>query len=653
MNKEELIEKIKAADKAYYTDGSSDLSDYEYDLLKKELIKLDPNNPVLSSLGEDHTEGAGTIQRSVKMLSLEKIQQNKEDPNDISSLLKWLESRNAKWTDVIIEPKVDGMSAEAKYEYGILKCVSTRGAGDSGDDITATTKQCFPQNLDKWLSEIAEINIRGELFVSREEYERINAQQLERGEPIFANARNLCAGTVKSKEVIEDRQILFVAHGFGYISVPAPSFDDFYCAMHRNGIPTVPYVFPKNDELAVKALSNIRSKEYPFYVDGAVIKLNSVRKYKEAGETSHHPKGAVAFKFIPEVKGTTVKDIIWQIGGKTGKAVPVAVVDPVALSGSIVERVTLSNAGLMAHRGIRVGSKVMVEKANEIIPHIATVVAGDPYELEPTIKCPCCNSDMNLVDGKSEPTKDYVCPNQDCPARKTALLHAALGTRGINVMGIGPEICAAFIAKYPDLNAATFLQLSPDEYPESMSELQRANLHKEARIARKAPLWRWISAMNIPDVGDTSAKTITRSCKNLREFIKAVMDPMYAPIDISDRRKEACKEYVLSKGNVAQELLEMALNPESDNYVEKSDNAVLDGKAFVVTGSFEYGRAAIEDMIPRFGGVLKKSVSSKVDYVVCGSDPGASKITKADKLQIPIISEEELFQLIQSKQNDN
>lgn len=653
MNKEELIEKIKAADKAYYTDGSSDLSDYEYDLLKKELIKLDPNNPVLSSLGEDHTDGAGTIQRSVKMLSLEKIQQNKEDPNDISALLKWLESRNAKWTDVIIEPKVDGMSAEAKYEYGVLKCVSTRGAGDSGDDITATTKQCFPQNLDKWLSEIAEINIRGELFVSREEYERINAQQVERGEPIFANARNLCAGTVKSKEVIEDRQILFVAHGFGYLSVPVPSFDDFYCAMHRNGIPTVPYVFPKNDELAVKALSNIRSKEYPFYVDGAVIKLNSVRKYKEAGETSHHPKGAVAFKFIPEVKETTVKDIIWQIGGKTGKAVPVAVVDPVALSGSIVERVTLSNAGLMAHRGIRVGSKVMLEKANEIIPHIATVVTGEPYNLEPTIKCPCCNSDMNLVDGKSEPTKDYVCPNQDCPARKTALLHSALGTRGINVMGIGPEICAAFIAKYPDLNAATFLQLSPDEYPESMSELQRANLHKEARIARKAPLWRWISAMNIPDVGDTSAKTITRSCKNLREFIKAVMDPMYAPIDISDRRKEACKEYVLSKGNVAQELLEMALNPESDNYVEKSDNAVLDGKAFVVTGSFEYGRAAIEDMIPRFGGVLKKSVSSKVDYVVCGSDPGASKITKADKLQIPIISEEELFQLIQSKQNDN
>jgi DNA ligase (NAD+) len=295
----------------------------------------------------------------------------------------------------------------------------------------------------------------------------------------------------------------------------------------------------------------------------------------------------------------------------------------------------------------------MVEKANEIIPHIAAVVEGTSYDLEPTIKCPCCNSDMSLVDGKSEPTKDYVCPNEDCPARKTALLHAALGIRGINVMGIGPEICADFIAKYPDLNAATFLQLSPDEYPESMSELQRANLHKEARVARKAPLWRWISAMNIPDIGDTSAKTITRTCKNLREFIKAAMDPMYAPIDISDRRKEACKEYILSKGNVAQELLEMALNPESDNYVEKSDNAVLDGKSFVVTGSFEYGRAAIEDMIPKFGGVLKKSVSSKVDYVVCGSDPGTSKITKADKLQIPIISEAELFQLIQSNQNDN
>lgn len=653
MNKEEIVTKIIKADKAYYTNGTSDLSDYEYDLLKKELIKLDPNHPILSALGEDHTDGASTIQRSVKMLSLEKIQQSKEDPDDISALLKWLESRDAKWTDVIIEPKVDGMSAEAKYEYGILKCVSTRGAGDSGDDITLTTKQCFPQKLDKWLSKIAEINIRGELFISRDEYERINAQQLEKGEPVFANARNLCAGTVKAKEVIEDRQILFIAHGFGYLSVSIPSFDDFYCAMHRNGIPTVPYVFPKNEELAVRTLNDIRSKEYPFYVDGAVIKLNATHKYKAAGETEHHPKGAVAFKFIPEVKETTVKDIIWQIGGKTGKAVPVAIVEPVALSGSIVERVTLSNAGLMAHRGIKVGSKVMVEKANEIIPHVAAVVEGTSYDLEPTIKCPCCDSDMNLVDGKSEPTKDYVCPNADCPARKTALLHAALGTRGINVIGIGPEICADFIAKYPDLNAATFLQLSPDEYPESMSELQRANLYKEARLARKAPLWRWISAMNIPDVGDTSAKTITRSCKNLREFIKAVTDPMSAPLGISDRRREACKEYVLSNENMVREILEMTLNPESDNYVEKSDNAVLDGKAFVVTGSFEYGRDAIEDMIPKFGGVLKKSVSSKVDYVVCGADPGVSKITKAGKLQIPIISEAELFQLILSKQNDN
>lgn len=653
MNKEEIVAKIAEADKAYYTNGTSALSDYEYDILKKDLLSMDPTNPILSSLGEDHVEGSGTVQRTVKMLSLEKIQQNKENPEDISAILKWLESRGATLTDIVVEPKVDGMSAEAKYEYGVLKCVSTRGAGDSGDDITATTKQCFPEKLDKFLSEIAELNIRGELYISKEEYERINAQQRANGEPIFANARNLCAGTVKSKEVIPDRNISFIAHGFGYTSVDIKYFSDFYVSLRRNGISVIPTSYPRNNPALLESLNIFKTKDLPFYIDGVVIKLDSIARYKEAGETEHHPKGAVAFKFIPEVKETTVKDIIWQIGGKTGKAVPVAVVEPVALSGSIVERVTLSNAGLMAHRGIRVGSKVMVEKANEIIPHIAAVVEGTSYDLEPTIKCPCCNSDMNLVDGKSEPTKDYVCPNEDCPARKTALLHAALGTRGINVMGIGPEICADFIAKYPDLNAATFLQLSPDEYPESMSELQRANLHKEARVARKAPLWRWISAMNIPDIGDTSAKTITRTCKNLREFIKAAMDPMYAPIDISDRRKEACKEYILSKGNVAQELLEMALNPESDNYVEKSDNAALDGKAFVVTGSFDYGRAAIEDMIPKFGGVLKKSVSSKVDYVVCGSDPGASKITKAGKLQIPIISEAELFQLIQSNQNDN
>lgn len=655
MTLEEIVSKIKEADAAYYTDGTSALSDYEYDQLKSALASIDPGNALLQSLGEDHTEGLKVVTRSVRMLSLEKIQQNKADPTNLMEVAKWaskfenqinLVNTDPHDTGYLLEPKVDGMSAEAKYVHGVLTTVSTRGKGDSGDDITATTKQCFPEQILAWRN-YEEVNIRGELYISKEEFTRINEEQEKNGLPLFANARNLCAGTVKSKTVIPDRKVEFVAHGLGFVSEPKlfRSFLHLYMDLALWGIHTVIPSWSNTSDDVLRHVLQYQNATLPYCIDGVVIKLNNLGVYSEAGSTEHHPKGAVAFKFMPEVKQTTVKSIIWQLGGKTGKATPVAVVEPVNLSGSIVTRVSLANAGLMALQGVREGVTIKLEKANEIIPHVVEVLDGVSYELEEEITCPSCGAKMQLVQGKTPHTADYFCVNENCHARKTSSLQQSLGIHGLNILGIGPEICSLFVEKYPNLNAATFVQLNADDYPESMSELQRSNLYKEAREGRKAPLWRWIAAMMIAGVGEVSAKRITRSCKNLREFIRNINDTNF-PIDITDKRRAACVDYLNTKGNVAQELLEMSLNPESDNYISTSDNLPLTGKSFVVTGIFAYGRKAIEDMIPRFGGTLKSSVSKKVDYVVCGSDPGATKISRASALEIPVITEAELFKLI-------
>lgn len=652
---EELVKKITEADKAYYTDGSSTMSDLEYDTLKQSLRTMAPDHPLLKSLGSDHVEGLETVRRPIAMLSLEKIQQDKDVPSDLSSLHSWINGVGGIGK-VIVEPKVDGMSAEVKYVYGKRTVVSTRGEGYSGDNITHTTSQCFPEYIPDW-KDVEEVNIRGELYISKEEYSRINEQQRSKGEPIFANARNLCAGTVKSKEPIQDRKISFIAHGFGYVTTDKPleTFRRLYSELESFGIPTVPVTLPTSVEELSEAILGypIKQESLEYCIDGVVVKLDDIESYWEAGETSHHPRGAVAFKFIPEAKETTVTDIMWQIGGKTGKAVPVAIIEPVQLAGSIVERVSLANAGLMAHRGIKVGSRVIVERSNEIIPHVVSVLNGEPYELAPTAECPSCGSQMQLVEGKTEHTADYVCNSKDCPARKAAALQAALGINGLNILGIGPEWCAAFVEKHPDINAATFVQLTTDDYPDCLSELQKNNLHKEARAARKAPLWRWIAAMMIPGIGEGTARYISKAYKNLRAWLIGLHEDIGVPTGVTLSRWEACRTYVATAGNVARELLEMSLNPESDNYVEVMDNAPLAGMSFVVTGTFNYGRKAIEDMIPRFGGVLKGSVSKKTNYVVCGESPGASKINKAISLEIPIITEDELFTMIQERQDDN
>lgn len=660
MTKEEIEQKIKEADKAYYTDGTSILSDYEYDRLKKSLREIDPDNELLKALGEDHTDGFAKVKHEARMLSLDKIQAGKDADNEYEDICNWvLTKRDALGGEelLLVEPKVDGMSAEALYENGKLISVSTRGNGDEGDDITRNVRSCFPAEITgSWIP--SRFVIRGELYISQQEFLRINKVQQENEKPIFANARNLCAGTVKSKETVTDRQISFVCHGYkdlsgdGGVSTLHEAYSHLTTEC-RIACPdictkiTIDSLLHGNLKDLLKQIDNSRS-EFPYCIDGAVIKVDRLGTQNRMGETEHHPRWAVAYKYKPEVKKTKINKIVWQLGAKTGKATPVAEVEPVIIDGTIVSRASLANAGQMAFKGIHEGCTILLEKANEIIPHVVEVL--DPVEvtLAPTMECPSCGSTMPLVEGEAANTANYICENSLCPEKITASLQQAFGTNGLNVLGIGPEYCKAFVEKFGACSVMAIIALQQADYPDILSPLQKANLYAELQQARTAPLHRWIAACQFPGVAMGTAKKIAQRCQDWLTFARKVNEQDKDGLGVTDRIMAILYEAMTTRhlDTVMSHIL--GINPISDCFVDQSGPKPLAGLNFVVTGVFDAGRKHIEEMIPQYGGSLKSAVSKKTNYLVAGQDVGRTKIEKAAACGTKVISEKEFFELIAS-----
>lgn len=658
--KEELEEIIRNADTAYYVDGSPVMSDSEYDNLKAELAELCPDDPILQSLGDDSVP-TNKVEHKIPMLSLQKIQESRSGDDGIETLASWVISICDRYKEecsvgedtatarFLVEPKVDGMSAEATYINGKLKVVSTRGRGTYGDDITANTRHCFPEDLGEYFHDWPELNVRGELYISKENFNRINTDEDEQ----FANARNLCAGLVKAKEISENtRLVSFIAHGIGYYECPvekaSSSLCELLCAIEQHSsIQTIHPHVVANPEGVIARIESLRDPGTPYWTDGAVIKLDNMDGWPIFGETSHHPRWAVAYKFIPETATTTVKAISWQIGGRTGKLVPVAEIDPVLISGSKVSRVTLHNAGLAASRGIKVGASVIIEKANEIIPHVVSVNNPEPYELAPRIRCPFCAGIANLVAGKTENTADYFCSGATCPGRRVSELRDGFGVNGLHVLGIGPEICTAFVADNFATTVLDVVMMPMEEYPDSIGEKTKENIHQELRKARSAPFSAWLYALNIPGLGAAGCKQVSSKFKNFRHLLEACESGLITSVGLNDRVASSVSTFMLAHGSsLVNQFMEAAFMPTSDNYSEPSMQTCFTGKNIVVTGAFEAGRSYVEKFVNKIGATLKSGVSKKVDFVVAGSEPGGTKISKAEALGIRIISEDEFFNML-------
>lgn len=667
MTKEELENAIREADAAYYKTGASPYSDLQYDRLKEALREMDPDSDVLKSLGEDHVDGFAKVKHERRMLSLEKVHE-KIGEDRWADLSGWLDHLACSSSFIMhAEPKIDGMSAEALYVDGKLKVISTRGNGDEGDDITANVKHLFVDSLcfgTKACDLSAKFLIRGELYIAKDEFARINAEQEAAGLDTFKNARNLCAGTVKSKDGLQGRNVSFIVHDYvdltdNWKSGTDMSIDHQFRLLSTSGFTTVlDYKQDCTQSSPQQAVEQIGANKdnYPFVIDGAVLKVMYPGVRAQLGETEHHPRWAVAFKFLPEKKETVINSITWQIGGKTGKAVPVGEIEPVVLDGTVVSRVSLANAGQMAARGIAPGVRIMIEKSGEIIPYVREVLTPQTVTLAATMPCPTCGDVMQLEEGKAKNTANYVCNNPNCTEKVIAGLVTAFGTSGLNVLGFGPETALALVmqdnkalTQIPHIARIRNIISSPRaQYPSELDGKIGDNLYAELQKAVEAPLHRWIAALLLPGIAIGTGKRISQTCKDWKAFLAALKTGAIA--EVKPKQMTTLQEAFGSTGNPA--LLDYAwisaINPKSVSYVNTatSSGGKLGGKAFVVTGRFHAGRTAIEEMIPANGGILRGSVSKKTDYLVCGEDVGATKTKKAEACGTTVITELEFLEMI-------
>ncbi len=728
----QLRQEIARHDELYYRRAAPEISDFDYDRLKKELEQQERAHSGLAgpspteSVGDDRSEGFTTRRHRMPMLSLDNTYnaaELREFDARLRRVLAEQESPLAKTElDYVVEPKVDGLAICLTYEKGRFVRAVTRGNGVEGDDISANvrTVRGLPLEL-KGHGHPAVMEIRGEIFLPIEEFRRINAEREEAGKPLYANPRNLAAGTAKLLDPGETarRHLRILVYGLGF-SEPPPCQTQFELHRHLRewGLPSHPpeNVIPATgaDQVwaAIQKLDQLRH-DFDYATDGAVVKLDDFAGQKAAESTAKAPRWAMAYKFAPEQAETKLRGVIIQVG-RTGILAPVADLEPVFLAGSTISRATLHNADEIARKDIREGDTVVIEKAGEVIPAVVRVVTEKrPAHSRPwhfPEKCPACGSQAVRQEGEVA----WRCPNPACPPQVARRLQFFCTRKALDIEDVG-EIVADSLTKKGrikdplDMFTLTVaelgrLNLGDEENPRIFGEKNATRVIDALQRARQLPLSRWLYALGLPNVGDVTAKEISkhhvnfsavRDSKVLREIVAlarleqerkevspasranppkheaerqtrkdrhealktqiAAIEARLAPMDVSQEVGPVVAESVSNffdspAGRAFLKRLEsLEIDPRSDNLKLSGQAGQLSCKTFVLTGTLPtLKREEAAKMIEQAGGHVAGSVSKRTHYVVAGEEAG-SKLEKARELGIPVLDEEALRSLLSGK----
>lgn len=647
---EELCRRAEELNRKYYVDDDPEVSDYEYDMLMLEIKHLEHENPglVTPSSPTQHVGGVAlntfaSVEHTVKMESL-------QDVFGIDELYAFDERVRAAVGEVSysVEPKIDGLSVSLEYENGVLVRGSTRGDGVVGEDVTANlmTVRSIPKKLKQPL---AELEVRGEVYMPHSSFEQLMQRQLEAGGKLPKNPRNAAAGSLRQKNprIAAERGLdIFI---FNVQRVQGKEFDshveslDFLRAL---GLKTLPFYKRCSDiDEAVAEVRRIGETrgELDFDIDGAVIKVDSLAARAELGSTAKYPKWAVAFKYPPEEKPTRLIDIEVSVG-RTGAVTPTAVFEPVQLAGTTVSRAVLHNQDFIDRLGVGIGDTVVVRKAGEIIPEIIGVSehkADHVFKLPEA--CPSCGA--RLVREADEAV--LRCLNSSCPAQlKRNLIHFA-SRDAMDIDGLGEAIIS-------QLTDAALLHSVADIYrlkEEDVAALERSgdktakNLIAAIEKSKSNELWRLIFGLGIRLIGAKAAKLLENSFSSLDEIAAAPAEQLAAIDGFGEVMAESARDWFdlpQSQALIA-ELKALGLNMRS---AEKSGGDRLAGLTFVLTGTLPtMSRTQASELIEQNGGKTSSSVSKKTSFVLAGEDAG-SKLTKAQSLGVPVISESELLQML-------
>ncbi len=659
---EQLREKILDADYKYYVLAEPDIDDYTYDLMLKELESLEKKYPEFDSDFSPTKRVSGkpvnkfnTVKHSVPMLSLSNSY-NFNDLEDFHSRIKnILGNENFEY---VCELKFDGLAVSLIYENGKLIRGATRGDGLTGDDVTQNLRTIKSIPLVVNSKEIKNFEVRGEVFIKKEDFERINREQEIRGEKIFANPRNTAAGTLKLKDSKEvaTRPLNIYTYYLRTDDVNLTSHYENLKILEGLKFPVNKYYRKVSGIDSVKKyideIEGIRDK-LPYEIDGIVVKVNSLAQQEIAGYTAKSPRWAIAYKYKPQQKTTIIKSISLQVG-RVGTITPVAELEPVNLAGSTISRATLHNFDEIKRKDIREGDTVIIEKGGDVIPKVVEVVPEKrkpgSKEFHPVSKCPVCNSALE----KPEDEVNYYCVNYFCPAQIQGRIEHFVGRDAMDIQGLGENIIQVltekgFIKDYTDL---FLLREKRDELLkiERFGEKSIDNLLQSIEISKEKPFEKVLFAIGIRHIGEKTAKIIARHFKSIESIMSATEDELTKVHEIGPKIAKSIKNFFSDPESkvLISKLKSAGLKFEIDKSEQMTIKDSFKGKSFVLTGTLsKYTRTEATELIEKYGGRTSSSVSKKTDFVLAGEDAG-SKLEKAKSLGVKIISEDDFEEMIKA-----
>lgn len=652
---EALREEIRKHEYQYYVLDDPIISDADYDKIIQELISLEQAHPALISpdsptqrVGGQPLDRFPTIAHRIPLLSLD----NAFSELDLADFNKRID-RVFPGSDYMAELKIDGVSIALVYENGILLNAATRGDGLIGEDVTANirTIKAIPLKLTE---PVPRLEIRGEIYMPKVEFARLNQEREEKGERLFANPRNAAAGSIRqlNPSVTAGRALSAFFYDVIYLEGPRPASQvDLLDFLSRQGLPVNTRVRYCADIGAVYNFCRecqAERHQLPYEIDGVVIKMNNLSQREELGQTAKSPRWAVAFKFPPEEKETILLDVEVNVG-RTGVIAPTAILQPVSLAGTTVSRASMHNYDLVRDRDIRKGDRVLVHKAGDIIPEIIKPLAdkrnGSEEIIYPPELCPTCSSQVVRLEGEVA----YRCENINCPARlKESLIFFA--SRGaMDIDGLGPAIIEQLVNQgmVNRIDQIYELQTSSLAGLERMGPKSAENLVKAIADSKRQPLHRLITALGIRHIGGKSARILTKHYNSLDDYLHLSTADLVNVPEIGPKMAESIIHFFSEPRNIETlgNLKAAGLNTIEAAAVSK-EGLTLAGKTFVLTGAMQtLSRTAAGEEIEARGGRVSSSVSKKTDYVVVGEAPG-SKVEKAKELGIPILEEKEFLALL-------
>lgn len=652
---ESLTEQLNYHNHRYYVDDAPEISDFEFDAMLRELEELENkypeykkvNSPTLR-VGGEAVSRFEEVRHTVPMQSLQKAF-SKEEIFDFDRRVH----ETIAHPQYVVEHKIDGLSVSLKYVNGELVRGSTRGDGITGEDVTENIKTIRSIPL-KLKDSVPFLEVRGEVFMPNDRFEKLNALLEETEQPLFANPRNAAAGSLRqldSKITAMRGLDIFVFNIQQIDGVEITSHIDGLRYLKQQGFKTIlnDNVFDTIDECydEIQRIGNERG-QLSFGIDGAVVKVNDFASRELLGVTAKFPRWAIAYKYPAEKQTTVIKDIKIQVG-RTGVLTPLAILDTVRIAGSNVSRATLHNIDYIHEKDIRIGDTVVIEKAGDIIPAVVEVIVeernGSESVFEMPKVCPECGAEVVREEGEAA----YRCTGISCPAQRLRNIIHFVSRNAMDIDGLGASNVEKLVENGLIENAADLYYLDFEKAAElkGFGTKWASNLEKSLEKSKSNSLYRLIFGLGIRHIGEKAAKVISAKYKNIDGVMLADAEDMARINDVGMVMADSVVEFFKQSQNI--EFIER-LKKAGINCVDDSDNSDKDnrfeGKTFVLTGTLiKYKRAEASNIIESFGGKTSSSVSKKTDYVLTGSAAG-SKLDKALKLGIPVISEDEFGEMI-------